>query len=102
MAKNVNAGGMKPGSRMVSGKAIKAGVKAMDKSKAQAAWKTDAAKPIKPVKPQNTIASLTKQMRMYEGYLKSGNMPKGLTRARVNSALDSMSSQIAMMKKKGK
>lgn len=100
MAKKVNSGGMTPGSRMVSAKAVKAGVKAMDKAKAQAAWKSDAAKLIKPSSQKNTIASLTKQMRMYEGYLKSGKMPKGLTPARVNSALDSMSQQIAAMKKK--
>lgn len=91
--------GMTPGSRAVSGKAIKAGVKAMDKAKAQSMWKSDAATLIKPASQKNTIASLTKQMRMYEGYLKSGKMPKGLTATRVNNALDSMASQIAAMKK---
>lgn len=101
MAKNNNSGGMTPGSRKISMGAMKAGVKQMNIAKGQAAWKSDAATLIKPSSQKNTIASLTKQMRMYQGYLQSGKMPKGLTRTRVNNALDSMAEQIAMLKKKG-
>lgn len=100
MAKN-NSGGMTPGSRGISKKAVKAGVKQMDKAKAQAAWKTDAAKlikPSKPASPYNTVASLTRQIKQYQSYLSSGKVPAGLTRARINSALDSMSEQLASMK----
>lgn len=92
---------MTPGSRMVTAKAMKAGVKAMDVAKATAMSRSDAAKPIgnRIVEAKWSPSTLKSAILQYEGYLRKGKFPPGLSRARVQSALDSMYEQV---KGKGK
>lgn len=103
MKKTKNSGGMTPGSRAVSGGAVKSGVKKMAQYKVAANPKSDAATVIKSgVNPYNTKASLMKAINEYSKMLdkvtKTPGKVNGMTRNQIMSRLNQLRSQYGKMK----